>query len=981
MSQSVANYWKFAVVKSLRRSPWVLVGGWLLSAVPETPAFAAGRSPELIPSPSLTAIADRPAASQLSATVAPESYPSPQFGQSPQSTLLVAQAIVPAADGTGTTVNQTGNNFEITGGTQAGENLFHSFQQFGLSADQAATILSSPDIANILGRVVGGDASFINGLLQVTGGNSNLFLMNPAGIIFGPDATVVMPAAFTATTADAVEIGDYWFEAMGTPDYANLIGDPTGFAFTSDQPGMVINAGSLTAAPDSVVTLLGGFVLNTGSIETAGGIINIAAVPGENWVRITPEGSLLSLELPLDAPATNTSLEVLTANDLPALLAGEVATEELGVVVEGDIVRLVTTNTEIPTDAGTTIVAGSLDASDAALDGMGGEIDVLGDQVALIEADLNASGTAGGGTVLIGGDYQGQGDVPNADFTYVDSRSAINADALENGDGGTVIVWADDTTQFFGDISARGGSEGGNGGFVEVSGQQNLGFNGTVDVGADQGMSGLLLLDPQDIQIVADGGANDADITDGKILAGDGGPDAVFTISWDALQDLTGDIELAATNDITVADGLSLEFTGFPDSITFMAGGTFAMDQEATLDTGGASLAIAAGEIIAGDIVAGDVSLTADTGDIVVQTITADGRFSDITQGITVDAAGQFRALGTQTTTAEVQGFRLADNDGIPQNIADLLVDAGFDPYVTDEDGEAVYSAVNITFDYSVAITGVSGDAPEIVIKYGEPANRVAIEPITSADNNVTVIGDPDGYLLLGPEGPSTVNAAEAFGALNVTVTAPAYEFPSDDFPAGVSGLVSGIGFVEEDGNLTGSLQSKVFGQLPPPPTVVPPPVNPGVENPGNNPVGGNPGGGNPGEGTPGTETGTSPTLSPTADPGNAVGLTNQETTTAGSGVNSEFDGIVDPGIDDVDGDRFPATLETDVNPLCDAQGSGGTVVNRDILEIDERLMSPTPATPDANSTNPCVESRNRDRPAALVFPTQIESVSQSVLE
>ncbi|MCT7958524.1 filamentous hemagglutinin N-terminal domain-containing protein, partial [Laspinema sp. D3] len=87
-----------------------------------------------------------------------------------------AQPIAPAADGTNTQVNPEGNQFNITGGTLSGDrlNLFHSFEQFGLNAGQVANFLSSPEIQNILGRVTGGDASIINGLIQITGGNSNL---------------------------------------------------------------------------------------------------------------------------------------------------------------------------------------------------------------------------------------------------------------------------------------------------------------------------------------------------------------------------------------------------------------------------------------------------------------------------------------------------------------------------------------------------------------------------------------------------------------------------------------------------------------------------------------------------------------------------------------------------------------------------------------------------------------------------------------
>ena len=106
---------------------------------------------------------------------------------------LSAQPITSAPDGTGTVVTQDGNRFDIHGGSLSGDgaNLFQSFQQFGLSDGQIANFLSNPQIRNILGRVTGGDASLINGLIQVSGGNSNLFLINPAGIVFGPNATSI----------------------------------------------------------------------------------------------------------------------------------------------------------------------------------------------------------------------------------------------------------------------------------------------------------------------------------------------------------------------------------------------------------------------------------------------------------------------------------------------------------------------------------------------------------------------------------------------------------------------------------------------------------------------------------------------------------------------------------------------------------------------------------------------------------------------
>jgi hypothetical protein len=124
-------------------------------------------------------------------------------------------------------------------------------------------------------------------------------------------------------------------------------------------------------------------------------------------------------------------------------------------------------------------------------------VNVLGNQVGLIDANINTSGTIGGGTVLIGGDYQGKGTVPNASRTFVSNDSLINADALTDGNGGRVIIWSDQVSAFYGQISARGGRNSGNGGFVEVSGKENLQFVGTVDTLAPNGQVGTLLLDPK----------------------------------------------------------------------------------------------------------------------------------------------------------------------------------------------------------------------------------------------------------------------------------------------------------------------------------------------------------------------------------------------------------------------------------------------------------------------------------------------------
>ena len=135
---------------------------------------------------------------------------------------------------------------------------------------------------------------------------------------------------------------------------------------------------------------------------------------------------------------------------------------------------------------GTASNSGSIDVS--SVDSAGGSVAIIGETVAH-SGSIDASGATGGGEVLIGGDFQGKNaNLSNAQNTVV--SGSISADAVENGDGGRVIVWADDVTSFDGVGSARGAGHGA-GGFAEVSGKQALSYNGFIDLRSESGNSGL----------------------------------------------------------------------------------------------------------------------------------------------------------------------------------------------------------------------------------------------------------------------------------------------------------------------------------------------------------------------------------------------------------------------------------------------------------------------------------------------------------
>jgi filamentous hemagglutinin family protein len=112
-------------------------------------------------------------------------------------------------DGTlSTQVIPNGTTFEINNGSRAGQNLFHSFSQFSLPTGSSAIFNNDPTtVQNIFSRVTGGQPSAIDGLIK-TQGQANLFLLNPSGILFGPNARLNLGGSFLATTAQAIKFAD-----------------------------------------------------------------------------------------------------------------------------------------------------------------------------------------------------------------------------------------------------------------------------------------------------------------------------------------------------------------------------------------------------------------------------------------------------------------------------------------------------------------------------------------------------------------------------------------------------------------------------------------------------------------------------------------------------------------------------------------------------------------------------------------------------
>ena len=675
-------------------------------------------------------------------------------------TTVSAQPI-PAGDGTATQVTPNGDRFDIEGGQRSsdGINLFHSFDRFDLNEGQTANFILDPAIQNILGRVVGGDASYINGLIQVTGGDANLFLLNPAGIVFGSHARLDVPASFTATTATGIGFEEGgWFDAFSTHSWANLVGDPNAFRFDGTNPGSIANFGELAVTPGENLSLLGGTILNDGTLSAPEGNITLAAIPGENLVRLSAGENLLSLEV---SPIENPNFTPLS---LPELLTGGNLDDAGSVTVQPDG-TVTLTSTQIEPQVGDAIVSGEVSVRGNADNPT--NIQILGSRVGLFGATLDASGDWGGGNISIGGDFGGLGTLPTAQQTVVDARTSIFADALQSGDGGRVSVWADDTTQFFGHLSARGSvptphtlhPTPSSGGFVEISGANALHFAGTVNLLTPGGEAGNLLLDPKNITIAPTGTI----ATTPDLLANNGfGESAAgdVTITGAALGAAIdgASVTLQANNDIVIDDDITATTPG--NGLSLQAGRSISIEANRSIQLNGGDFSARINDenAMAGERDAGNprfelnpnAQILTDGGNITIDlgnfggTAIGDVRFS----GSTLDAGGgNIEISGTggvgESASAgiELTDSALVTTTGTGTIALDGMGGTGLDRHI----GIRIRNNASIETEHgNISLTGVGT---------GTQSGNAGIQ----IDSGGTILSAGTGNILLdGASGPGT---------------------------------------------------------------------------------------------------------------------------------------------------------------------------------------------------------------------------------
>jgi len=383
--------------------------------------------------------------------------------------------------------SQAGNVLTVTNSNGA----IINWDKFSIAAGEKTHFAQASASSSVLNRVLN-DPSAIYGTLS---SNGRVWLINPAGIMVGAGGRVDT-AAFVAST---LNIRNEDFLAG-----RNL--------FINDGNAKdVINQGEIRTPAGGSVYLIGSNVKN----ESVAGELNSGIITTPGGETILAAGSTVSL---IDSALPGVKVDI-TGAEGNATNLGTITAEAGRIGIAGVIVRNsgILNASSVVNDGGRIFLKAS---QDAYVDGngrivttgsKGGQVEVLGNRVAVMDhAEIDASGTTGGGTIKVGGDYQGKNpEIQNANITYFGPDASLKADATEVGAGGTVIVWADDTTRAYGNISARGGASGGNGGFVETSGHKGLEVTGIrVSTQAPHGQTGTWLLDPGSITFIAGAGTD-----------------------------------------------------------------------------------------------------------------------------------------------------------------------------------------------------------------------------------------------------------------------------------------------------------------------------------------------------------------------------------------------------------------------------------------------------------------------------------------
>jgi filamentous hemagglutinin family protein len=467
-----------------------------------------------------------------------------------------------ATDGTlGAKVRLTGRDVKVPArlGQTRGQNLFHSFERFGVEAGNKVTF-TAPErlkLKNVIGRVTGGEASRIDGTLASSIPGADLWLLNPAGILFGPGARLDVPGSFHASTADELRFEDgAVFSALDRSSRVLSVAPPEAFGFLRARPaGITLDHSTLGVPPSKALSLVGGDLTVTGGTlrAEAGTVALAAATAGEIDIEGSaafPAGANIRLT---EGAAVNVSGD---GGGTVRIRGGRLLVEN-GSSVSADNRGAMDAEGGIMINAGAVRVeAASKVTAYAHADGDAGLVRIAADRIELVDGGMVSSdtyGTGKGGTIeLTGNSFLAQGGLEQGGRAL---RSVVSASAAagSSGDAGSLAIAADRIELVDGGQIGSGAFGTGKSGTVGVTGKTLLvqgkfqRFSSGVFARAERGGSG----DAGSVRVAVDR----IELLDGGVIAGD-----TFTAGKGGTVEVTGKTLLAAS------PGSGITSTGYGSS-------------------------------------------------------------------------------------------------------------------------------------------------------------------------------------------------------------------------------------------------------------------------------------------------------------------------------------------------------------------------------------------------------------------------------
>ncbi|MEM1252826.1 MAG: filamentous hemagglutinin N-terminal domain-containing protein [Cyanobacteria bacterium P01_H01_bin.21] len=580
-------------------------------------------------------------------------------------------------------------NCTITGGTidSTGTNLFHSFSEFSVPEGSIVTFDHDPALMNILARVANGPLSMIEGTIRTDiTSNTNLFLMNPQGIIFGPRGSLELGGSFVATTADAIQFGDQgsFSTTDTTSDLVRLTVDPSALLFSQSAPRPIINQSGafnltsftigLSVQEGNSLLLVGGDVIieraptsfRTGSITARGSRVELGGVDGAATVGLDIDGGSIRLSYPDNVSLADVTLDSAVVNISNDLTSADRSISSL--VIRANSIAF---------------TKSSIDSTTSGPDNAGNILLYANESINLDDSGIGVTtnGSGNGGSLIV-----------LTDTLSLENGATFSVRTNRAGNAGEISLTADsillsNSSRIIAEADGRATDPAGSAGKIEIqTGTLSLVDESSIstqtfDEAIDTEAAGLININAQEFVSLANDGSSITSATSGQQNAGD----IIINTPELTIQDLAS---------ISAFSNVSRNITTEGDAGSIVINGA----NQVTLSNG---------------------SITTET-----NTLGSGGNITLNTDQLTADSGARLTATATATADASTQG------GSVTLNTNQINISGETTGILAETQGPA---------DAGLITLGPNGNSETLIVNFQDGANISAATSSSGAGGQVLV--------------------------------------------------------------------------------------------------------------------------------------------------------------------------------------------------------------------------------------------------